>query len=74
MSEQNADTVARNSLSDFPDSARIAICLKSADDTKDTPDTRHNLDHARPGPCRFRICLGSGLPDLRTKIKLAAIR
>ncbi|CCV05146.1 hypothetical protein MESS2_150027 [Mesorhizobium metallidurans STM 2683] len=74
VSEQNADTAARNSLSAFPDSARIAICLKSEDDTEDTPDTRHNLDHAQPGLCRFSDCHGSGSPDLRTKIKLATIR
>ncbi|WP_245440820.1 hypothetical protein [Mesorhizobium sanjuanii] len=43
VSEQNADTAARNSLSAFPDSVRITICLKSEDDTEDTPDTRHDL-------------------------------
>ncbi|WP_206640230.1 hypothetical protein, partial [Mesorhizobium sp. M7A.F.Ca.CA.004.04.2.1] len=52
VSEQNADTAARNSLSAFPESFRTAICLKSEDDTKDTPvldTTLTTLDRDRAG-------------------------
>ncbi|WP_210215071.1 hypothetical protein, partial [Mesorhizobium sp. M4B.F.Ca.ET.089.01.1.1] len=53
VSEQHADTDARNCLSAFPASVRIAICLKSEDDTEDTPDTRHKPGFARPNLAGF---------------------
>ncbi|WP_206619024.1 hypothetical protein, partial [Mesorhizobium sp. M7A.F.Ca.US.002.01.1.1] len=66
VSEQNADTAARNSLSAFPESFLTAICLKSEDDTKDTPVLVTSLARST-----------GTVPVLRaprTKIKLATIR
>ncbi|WP_292198384.1 hypothetical protein, partial [Mesorhizobium sp.] len=61
-----ADTAARNSLSAFPASVRIAMCLKSEEDTEDTPDTRHRPGPAPPAGPVSRL--------QGTNIKLAAIR
>ncbi|WP_206533163.1 hypothetical protein, partial [Mesorhizobium sp. M7A.F.Ca.CA.001.15.1.1] len=66
VSEQNADAAARNSLSAFPESFRAAICLKSEDDTKDTPVLDTSLARSTG------IMSVSRAP--RTKIKLATIR